>query len=775
MFIAVQDVALAPAEGLTSCSHLLEEEHLEPACGGRQPEASEGARTPTWPAGCGPADIGPWLVGPHGPAAEVAVPAAAQTRWERAQGQAKTIAEFLQTRPHPTADFNAFLDRHAQALQDPFVVTALSEHLSPSELAQLAIDVLEEDLTSEGHAEGWNRRPTEVLALLGTTFVLATGGQDLADPSTQGLFDQAVFGLRTADGRSASELADQFLDQLRVHGPRAVASDLPAFEGMSLFQLLTQLGGYAASQNPELVLGSQFYTTLDGERAVAEVLVEWEHANRDTVQDYPGRIPPVPLLIADDPALHDPLHDLFLLSDGPYSTLRQAVSGEKTSLATPAGATNQREHARRAAVREFLLTNSPVQDTKLNLPVSMVRYLTGHRVHRGPAGATMGFRDEGEAFGRMLAQVAAPLPPPPNMTVLQAAAYPAADKSRVLVGGEFLLGYQDGMDAGTGLGPQAAKVRVARYEFGDRSPALRRWAGYILAPHVKEIARSLVYNADYLLEAEVEAFENWNSDRYRLEIYSVRTERLIAEGGLLSDLGRVRFTPDLTDAPTPLELLRVSAIVKMRKEIRESLVGEPDYKTVDDMERIFGDWQTLLYPIEHGITGRASLEGLLTSPLDELLARDLGRAASMLPLENMPDIPAWGATIISPTQDPGDRLLLPANAKDIVEVSRMLPVGSGSVRQDMQLAFLIETSTLKVFPGQGGDDAEAPYALRDPDSGRYIRREELDGEQWAERMAALQNKTPIGFALSRVDDGLRRVALLLKQADADYGDRLKRF
>ncbi|RRD44955.1 hypothetical protein EII13_01975 [Buchananella hordeovulneris] len=677
---------------------------------------------------------------------------AAQARWEQADAQAPLIADFLRNRHHSNTDLNEFFDTYGASLRDPFVVTALTRYITPQQLAGFALDLAEEDLTVEGHTGGWGRSKEEMLDLLGTTFVLATGGQNLTDAQTQSLFDLASSALHDRDGNTPTQLTDHFLDRLRDTGAQTHTSPVPAFTGITNFQIFTQLVGYAATNNPELALGPEFYSPADGQQSTASALIEWEHRERNNIQHEIGLSNTlVPLISSADPRLHDPLHALFLASDGPHSTLQAVIDQDADAALGQADPSVQHEYHRRAALRHFLLSDSPLTDPKTGQDISTTRYLTGHRVEQLNSGLTMGFRDGGDAFGRLLAQATAPLPPPEGMNPAQAAAWEEVDKTRAHVAGEFLVGYMDGMDNSTGLSEHNATAYLTKHNFGDQNQALRHWAAHITAPQVEGLAYSLMSD-HYPEEGQYVLPTRMQEGQHSLPLlHPNQAARLVVHGGFLSDLARVPVTADPTDPPAPLEVLQNATITGFRRDMEAAFDLPTDQQQPTNLQTAISKWQRL-----HETIYRAPATNVYNDAVEDfgqdLKIRKLhGKIASLTPLTS--GNPLASAAIPFLKQFTSSYLAAPPSTDAMTEASKLLPVAGKDSLQDLTLAFLSRAAEEEVFINNNGDVVTPEDTLIDPATGKLIPFIQQTAEQKAVFQKFLLENTTLSPALVELFDG----------------------
>ncbi|WP_185695794.1 hypothetical protein, partial [Buchananella hordeovulneris] len=673
---------------------------------------------------------------------------AAQARWEQADAQAPLIADFLRSRHHSNTDLNEFFDTYGASLRDPFVVTALTRYITPQQLAGFALDLAEEDLTVEGHTGGWSRSKEEMLDLLGTTFVLATGGQNLTDAQTQSLFDLASSALHDRDGNTPGQLTDHFLDKLRRDGAKGVDPTAHFNDQLTNFDVFTQLVGHAATNNPELALGPEFYSPSDGQQSAANALVNWSHGQHQSSHSLPYQKLLFPL---DHAPLLDPLHALFLASDGPHSTLQSVIDQDAAAALGQADPSVQHEYHRRAALRDFLLSDSPLTDPKTGHDISTVRYLTGHRVVNQFGYLNTGFQDGGDALGRLLAQATAPLPPPEGMNPAQTAAWEEVDKTRAQVAGEFLVGYMDGMDNSTGLSEHNATAYLSKHNFGDQNQALRHWAAHITAPHIEGIADSLKDHNFWDSDKQILPVQPHDGDRRDLLLNSHQAARLVADGGFLSDLARVPVTIDPNDPPAPLEVLQNASIAGFRQDLEEAFSLPTDQQQPQKITYAIEKWQRLHDAIYRAPEINNLNDAFENFQQDSETRQILGKIAAVTPLTS--GNPLATATIPFLKQFTSSYLAAPPSTDAMTEATKLLASASKDSMQHLTLAFLLQAAEEEVFINKNGDTVTPYIELLDPTTGKLIPLTEQTEEQQKSFKEFIEKETTLSDPYKQLSTG----------------------
>ena len=488
-----------------------------------------------------------------------------QAEWEYAQEESAAAAQIL-TNPTPTPDeIREFQEKYGDLCDNPFFATALAERVTPEQMMQfLMVTNLYTDAIVDEDADGtddFNATISDVVSSLGTAMVLSTGGTN-ADPAiagTQASFDLVRDGLTTADGTAVSvdtdgdHIADgglvaERLDQVKVMG-NALYNTLgdhidPADRSAGAhygYEYLAQMFAHAASDNPNLALGAEF---LDGDDSVARDIVQWDHDHLQemtllgrygdwgTFDDLPGGE------VAGLGLSSDPVTSMMLLLDEPA-----ALSDGSLGADTVGHDDLMDESAQRLdAVRGFLLSDTgfevdldPRAEGDQSASTTMARYLTGHRL----TDSFMGSTDGGEAFGKVLAQASGTEPPPdlePDSPEFDA--WSDRHRQAVEIAGNFMMGYQDGLDSDN-------STYHGEDTFGMANSPLRSWAGVILAPHVEGITESLSgrYTGDTF------EIDGQDPDGHGFAFGKEWANRFLGEGGLFIDLGF--DDPPIDDHGTP--------------------------------------------------------------------------------------------------------------------------------------------------------------------------------------------------------------------------------
>lgn len=467
--------------------------------------------------------------------------------WENAQKIAPEIASMIRNPDLTNEDVKAFHDKYAGMLSNPFIANALMDEVTADDVYRFALRISPGPEGSDGkQAEARNA----ILRQLGAAVALSTGGTNLdsATAADQESFLAARAGLLGKQGRTVDQMvADQLNDfetagsssySFKERGNERHPSTLDSIDGNSIF---SQLVGAAGQVNPNLTLGERFYTDPDGS-SLAQKLVAWDHATQQGELAWQtGQLPPKArqLLVGVDASILDPMHSMYMLSDTP-DVLHGVEEGAPVDV----------EKARLIALRKFLTSDTPFETDGAQM--DMTRYLTGHRT--GNEFPFLGFQDAGEAFGDMVADASLP-DLGADFHAPQAGDYPGGetdpdyvkakeafdarkldDERRAGIAGNFMLGYQDGLDKNHDNSYPEIRDDVNGQDiYGHTNSRLRSWAGTIIAPHMEGVSNSLTLVGSGASNDESGSVQNVTG---HAEIkFGIRdANRFVARGGIFQDL-----------------------------------------------------------------------------------------------------------------------------------------------------------------------------------------------------------------------------------------------
>ncbi|WP_026460645.1 WXG100 family type VII secretion target [Schaalia suimastitidis] len=455
----------------------------------------------------------------------------AQAEWEWAQSIAPAIAAALHDTDLNPEELEAFCVQYSAVLDNPFVATALAEHVTPADLVKFALRAAPIPLENYALAEDALRR-------VGAAMVLGSGGMNLDGDNAQAqtLFELARGAFVTETGGTVDELHRRFADGIKDAGRsyfnvHNVGETTDPISGTPGYELMSQLIGEAGRDNPQLALGPAFFdptATGDG-ISVAEDLVLWDSQTLGwaTLHGYDFTTS----FFGPDKMMCDPMHAMYTLMDRPENL--------DTSTAHPIIAAA--DHERLAAVQRFLDGMTPpnmdvnhdgIVDDR-DKPTNMTRYLTGGRT-TSYLRDYFGFQDGGEQFGRVIQQASQPeaAPTPSPTPTEEYAAWLERDRLATNIAANFMFGYQDGLDANHDHTWFGDSDKVDGQDiYGHTNAALRSWAGVILAPHIEGIAHSLQHPD---IQDEVAPYD---PDGYQISFSSKMRARLLGGNGVFVDLG----------------------------------------------------------------------------------------------------------------------------------------------------------------------------------------------------------------------------------------------
>lgn len=384
------------------------------------------------------------------------------------------------------------------------------------------------------------------LQTLGTTMVLSTGGfnaGDYAGVEVSESFATVKNALVGRDGATTiAELERKNIDSFIATGNKDYAWHSNFFAGGhgTGFDITTQVMGFAAANNPNLAFGQAVYE--GGDNSLASKIVQYDHdwptgVGRRSTNIAPTRFP----LAYDIPGYEsavqqskDPLQTLFSLSDTPDWIQQKdfrAASHDPLMLA---------EQNRLEAVRDFMNKPTPFtvngdwdhdeKHSRTDETIPMIRYLTGSS-NPGPGFETK-FADEGDALGKMVEDLTQPLDEHTEALLGQDRAQ-AAGKAQAMVAGNFIAGYQDGLDQ-TDISTAAGEDR-----YGSFNPKLRPHAGAVMANWIESFVdqNDSPWDAQTAKESVRDGVPSVSTGRPRFVLSKNLFDAVFApKGGILTDL-----------------------------------------------------------------------------------------------------------------------------------------------------------------------------------------------------------------------------------------------
>ena len=431
-------------------------------------------------------------------------------QWAHAQEIAQEMADDLKKEPKTAEDVIDFNNKYGEYMQNPFYVTAVSQYVTADDIYKASIDAMA--ASSRGGTDSTTNYAASYLfnRNLGSLLVMSTGGTNYSDATigAQQAFAAVSKGLVGKDGISAEGIIQANLNEIREAGTTDYDLTVLGAESSQFrlqgYDVFGQLTGYAARENPSLALGAGFYKDPYG-TSVFNDMIKWDHETNGAGRAYHnvGQKQAFGLIPVDgteaDNAHFDPLQSVYELSDVPDN-----LEGEHTI----SDASKAVEAERMRSMQDALLEKTPFSvdgdwdgdGTKSKEQIPIMRYLTGIRAEGYPP-----FPDGGEAFGLMAEDATRPMdevPKPdaaaydggesdPDYIAAQKArdAWELSSKTQAALVGNFVAGYQDGLDMHAGL-------FGGENEYGHQAAKLRPHAGTILANWVESFTDDPVVKSD---------------------------------------------------------------------------------------------------------------------------------------------------------------------------------------------------------------------------------------------------------------------------------------
>ena len=476
------------------------------------------------------------------------------------------------------------------------------------------------------------------LQTLGTTMVLSTGGfnaGDYAGVEVSESFATVKNALVGRDGATTiAELERKNIDSFIATGNKDYSwhSNFAGGAHGTGFDITTQVMGFAAANNPNLAFGQAVYE--GGDNSLASKIVQYDHdwptgVGRRAANTAPGRFP----LAYDIPGYEsavqqskDPLQTLFSLSDTPDWIQQKgfpAASHDPLMLA---------EQNRLEAVRDFMNKPTPFtvngdwdhdkEHSRTDEAIPMIRYLTGSSNHA--PGFDTKFVDEGEALGKMVEDLTQPLDEHTEALLGQDRAQ-AAGKAQAMVAGNFIAGYQDGLDQ-TDISTAAGEDG-----YGSFNPKLRPHAGAVMANWIESFVdqNDSPWDAQTAKESVRDGVPSVSTGRPRFVLSKNLFDAVFApKGGILTDLAFDK---------SALDCVNSSAYGLYKRDLALAMSESNDAATfnqqsVDAINR----WGSLLAHID---AAPAGMEGLQH---DEVVRRNqaarnaIDVLASVVPFDMIP-------------------------------------------------------------------------------------------------------------------------------------------
>lgn len=470
--------------------------------------------------------------------------ASGAAQWEYAREVAPQMAEDLQKaadskQPLSVEQVKELQERWGDKLQNPYFVMAFADEYRKKHggtgdysdmLNRLLLNVAGEMKLDESE----NLVRNSLTKSIGTAMVLSTGGVNASGANGLAIsesYAEVKAALRGNDGKPIAQVESENIASFIETGRKQYQ---PVFRvgriSLQGYDIFAQATGYAASKNADLAFGQAVYE--GGDNSLAAKLVQFDHEVvggriKATGLSVPGPYTLVRYTNADKDSFNqswDPLQSLYLLSDTPDSMQTEGFASAHHQLAVG-------EQSRLGAVRGFLQQETSFEvngdwdrdGQKSDEKIRMARYLTGSRNYGGSR--FRGFIDNGDAFGTMIEDVTRPLDED-SRTILGGASGQAANSQAKIVG-DFVAGYQDGLDFNRQPG-------VAENKFGATNWKLRSHTGTILGPWIESFAQMDSDNAGNPVVAAKDSVGNGRGSQFSLS--PKLRDSLYAKGGLFTDL-----------------------------------------------------------------------------------------------------------------------------------------------------------------------------------------------------------------------------------------------
>lgn len=543
-----------------------------------------------------------------------------QAEWEQAQELAPQAARYLKNSsptPEEIMEFNA---KYGGMCSNPFFAQALAQHVTPEDMTKFLIKA-EQYKGQLANRDAYDESLKSLSASLGSSMVLSTGGMN-ADPANahdQEAFSAAKAGLITDSGESISTLTSARLNQWKAVGNTLYRSDGDAagagekYMGGNYghhygYEYLGTLLSSAANSNPNLALGAEFLNEKSSSAGVsgslAQDIVAFDHKHGAEIAQYGGygnwgqQLSP-----GGDRNTTDPVESMLKLMDEPSSLHDGSLDG----VPQHQDSISDQNAKRFEAVQKFLTSDTtfdvnaedvPARENKLEAkgPMNMTRYLTGFRGNEYYSGT----QDGGDSLGRVLAQAAAVETEPHGLDIESEEYKEWRERSKraALVSGNFLRGYQEGLDIKNNL-------INGEDPFGIQHRSLRNWAGSILAPQVEGLTKSLGNPEG---GAPVDVAPLTGENQYLISLNEDWRKRILGPNGLFTDLG---FDQPLANGrESAINVLRMAAHASYEKDLSDvfasrNAVGEgsPGSSNAlaikDAVEGVQNKWAPILNDLAH--------------------------------------------------------------------------------------------------------------------------------------------------------------------------------
>lgn len=451
-------------------------------------------------------------------------------------------------------EVETFLTEYGEDSSNPFFANALADKVGAYNLTGALISLEQygvlalgnDDYDGDGVPDEFDPTQLDTAATqIGSIFVLASGGANLADPDSAAAWEAVQPGITYDGGQSVSSAQVEFRNGIMEAGNTDFTAPSPhdpnpdqhydPYYGKHGYDYIITAMGAAATGNEWLVAGDEFFNgTGNTDTSVAQDILEWEAT-------YGG-------------ARHE-------ASVGPWNTDGTSLySGARTEegysnagmtlarLMDSVGTINPTDpHAqfltemnedRRDYVQTFLASDTEFLDENMNV----AEYMTGHR-HIGYE-----WSDKGELWAEIMTEATdprlneLPVEPGPGATAEEIAAYETAkdewiddNRKAGIVAVGLTEGYQYGLNHVAEVeGITGFALRSGEEGFGSYNSELRNQLGFILEPYADDFVTSFngryddsgTYNPDE---------ENWR-DGVRIQFHDGVVQDFYGDQSMFRDM-----------------------------------------------------------------------------------------------------------------------------------------------------------------------------------------------------------------------------------------------
>ena len=571
--------------------------------------------------------------------------------WQYAQEAAPALLRDLEAAADSEGPLSADLiqqlqDTWGDRLKNPFFVQAMADlyhakHPGAGDFSDMFNRLALKTSVLEPYGEmdeSEKALRNQWLQTLGTTMVLSTGGLNVGDYAGVEVSESFATVKNALVGRDGTttiaQLEKKNIDSFIATGNKDYSwhSNFAGGAHGTGFDITTQVMGFAAANNPNLAFGSAVYE--GGDNSLASKLVQYDHDWPNTLGLRPGYTAPGQFPLAYDiPGYEsavqqstDRLQALLSLSDTPDWM-------QQKDFAKSHGPLMLAEQNRLEAVRDFMNKPTPFtvngdwdydeKHSRTDETIPMIRYLTGSR-HPSELGIDPKFVDEGEALGKMVEDLTNPLDEDTEALLGQDRAQ-AAGKAQAKVAGNFIAGYQDGLDQTSKLTSKGEDI------YGSNNPKLRSHAGAVMANWIESFADQgdSPWDAQTAKESVTDGNQSVSTGRPRF-VFSknLRDAVLAPQGGILTDLAFDQ---------SALDRVNERAYTLYKRDVALAMDNSHNGATsIQQSVEAVDRWGSILGHIEAAPAGMHGLEHEAVVRRNEAVRNAVDVFASVVPLDKIP-------------------------------------------------------------------------------------------------------------------------------------------